>query len=538
MSIDFALITLVLLGYKVSLVLDYAAKPRPRLMRHLRHFCVHTGLWFLGFALEMLLFQRPWFALFNLLGLQLLLIVISNMKQHYLREPFFYTDTEYFWDAIKHPRLYLPFFGIANTVLGFALYFAAAALAFYFEPAYSQWGVAAVLFAVAGAVALGIGGSLTQAQPSWQPSVDIHQMGFTPALWRYAQAERQSLDLAAQAPFAQPWQAPKQLPHLVLVQSESFFDPRRYYADYVQEQVLQHFDVLAAQGQRGQLQVPSWGANTVRTEYAVLSGLEPHLLGVHQFNPYRRLSKHCVPSLAQYLRSIGYKTICVHPYSASFYRRNKAMPLLGFDEFIDITAFTKADYFGAYVSDAALTRKVIACLQEPTDQPLFIHVITMENHGPLHWETVSDAEASTLMQRPVPKGAEDLVPYVRHIQHTDTMLQHLQKALSALPRSAGLCLFGDHVPIMSGVYKQLGEPDGRTDYLLWGTDAVGGSVGVESCGLAAEELGGGRFCGLWGLRKRGSCFSELFSLGGVVLLSSHCMLTRRCCFTVNLFPTH
>lgn len=472
MSIDFALIAVAMVGYKVSLVLDYAAKPRPRVMRHLRHFCVHTGLWLLGFAFEMLLFQRPWFALFNLLGLQLLLIIISNMKQHFLREPFFYTDTEYFWDAIKHPRLYLPFFGIGNTVLGFVIYLAAAALAFYFEPAYSQWPIAVLGFAVAGAVALLLGGSLAQAQPSWQPSADIQQMGFTPALWRYAQAERQALALDEHAPFAQTWQAPALLPHLVVVQSESFFDPRRYYADYVQPHVLTQFDQMAATGQRGVLQVPSWGANTVRTEYAVLSGLEPSLLGVHQFNPYRRLAKHCVPSLAHYLRSIGYKTICVHPYAASFYRRNTAMPLLGFDEFIDIRAFTKDDYFGAYVSDAALARTLTGVLPAQTDQPVFVHVITMENHGPLHWETVSATETHALMQQPVPSGAEDLVPYVRHIQHTDQLLQHVQQTLLTLTRPTGLCLFGDHVPIMSGVYKQLGEPDGSTDYLLWRSDAA------------------------------------------------------------------
>lgn len=490
MSIDFALIALAMLGYKVSLVLDYAVKPRPRLMRHLRHFCVHTGLWLMGFAFEMLLFQRPWFALFNLLGLQLLLIIISNMKQRFLREPFFYTDTEYFWDAIKHPRLYLPFFGIANTVLGFAIYGAAAALAFYFESAYSQWPTAVLLFAGAGAVALLLGGSLARAQPSWQPSADIQQMGFTPALWRYAQAERQVLDLHQQAPFAQAWQSPTVLPHLVLLQSESFFDPRRYYADYIQPQVLAQFDQMAAAGQCGVLQVPSWGANTVRTEYAVLSGLEPSLLGVHQFNPYRRLAKHCVPSLAHYLRSIGYKTICVHPYAASFYRRNTAMPLLGFDEFIDIRAFTKDDYFGAYVSDAALGRKVTELVQAHTEQPVFVHVITMENHGPLHWETVSANEAKALLQQPVPKGAEDLLPYVRHIQHTDQLLQQLQQALAASPRPAGLCMFGDHVPIMSGVYQQLGEPDGSTDYLLWRSDdAIAQPHASVDDSLTAAQLG-------------------------------------------------
>ncbi len=485
MAIDLALIALVLTGLKVSILLDYTARPRPLVLRSLRYMCVHYGIWCLAFAFELILFQRPWFALFNLLGLQSLLIIISNMKQRYLREPFFYTDTEYFWDAIKHPRLYLPFFGIGNTVLGFAIYGVAAVLAFYFEPAHAEgWRVAAEL-SVMGGIALVLGGGFLRSAPSWDPSDDIHRMGFTPALWRYAQAERVDLDLNAHAPFAKAWQAPVVLPNLVMVQSESFFDPRRIYGDYVQPQVLQQFDQLAAEGQRGALQVPSWGANTVRTEYAVLSGLDPALLQVHQFNPYRRLSKHVVPSLAQYLRSIGYKTICVHPYAATFYRRNKAMPLLGFDEFIDIKAFNKDDYFGAYVSDQALGQKVVDLLQSQTEQPLFVFVITMENHGPLHWESVTAAEQAQLLKQPLPQGAEDLAPYVRHIQHTDQMLAHLRDSVANLKRPTGLCLFGDHVPIMTGVYQQLGEPDGSTDYLMWSNQP---SLSTTQQDCAAAEL--------------------------------------------------
>ena len=485
-SLDWVLFSVVGLGFKLSLLLDYVAKPRPKVVRNWRNLFSHSGLWCLGFALELVLFQRPWFALFNLLGLQCLLIIISNMKQHYLREPFFYTDVEYFWDAIKHPRLYIPFFGVGNTVLGFVVYGVAAALAYHFEPSHEHWAWSAGLLAGAGGVVLLLAGSLARSQPVFEPAADIHTMGFTPAMWRYAQAERQDLDLQDQAPFAQSLHAPACLPHLVLVQSESFFDPRRYYAQYVQPTILQQFDHLAAEGQRGQLQVPSWGANTVRTEYAVLSGLEPALMQVHQFNPYRRLSKHIVPSLAQYLRSIGYRTICVHPYAATFYRRNKAMPLLGFDEFIDIQAFTKDDYFGAYVSDQALGQKVTELLQQQTAQPLFVFVITMENHGPLHWETVTAEERTQLLQHALPKGAEDLAPYSRHIVHTDQMLAQLCSSLSQLDRPASLCLYGDHVPIMSGVYQQLGTPDGATDYLIWNTDGL--KHQSETTDLKAEQL--------------------------------------------------
>lgn len=467
MTPDFWLYIAFVIGLLISLGLDYAVQPRPVFRRAVSCWSIHSGIWCLGFALELLLFQRPWFGLFNLLGLQLLLIVISNMKMRYLREPFFYTDTEYFWDAIKHPRLYIPFFGVFNTVLGFVLYGGAAVIAYLYESAYSGLGWPILgLVLVGGALLYGSG---PVRALSFNPSQDTQRLGFVPAMWRYAQAERQSVSLTdSQAPFSQAWQAPAVLPHLVMVQAESFFDPRRVYTDWVQPTVLEHFDQLAAAGQQGLLQVPSWGANTVRTEYAVLSGVNPDLLGVHQFNPYRRLASHQVVSVANYLRSIGYKTVCVHPYAATFYRRDKAIPVLGFDAFIDINAFTDSDKFGAYISDQALAQKVIELLGTGSE-PLFVYVITMENHGPLHWETVSDAEQRQLLLQPLPKGCEDLAPYARHIHHLDLMLAQLSGALAELDRPAGLCVFGDHVPIMSTVYQQLGMPDKATDYLMWGT---------------------------------------------------------------------
>jgi hypothetical protein len=47
------------------------------------------------------------------------------------------------------------------------------------------------------------------------------------------------------------------------------------------------------------------------------------------------------------------------------------------------------------------------------------------------------------------------------------MIACLRQALEQLERSASLCWFGDHVPIMPAVYEQLGIPDGETDYVIW-----------------------------------------------------------------------
>ncbi|KCV64855.1 arylsulfatase, partial [Bordetella bronchiseptica 99-R-0433] len=304
---------------------------------------------------------------------------------------------------------------------------------------------------------------------TYEADQDLRRLGLVATLWLYGRAERQPWTPAMRGgPFdAAPAAAgPGPLPHLVSVQSESFFDARRAFAQ-LKPEVLAGLDALRAEAlEHGRLEVAAWGANTVRTEFAFLTGLAAPALGVHRYNPYRRL-RQPQPSLASHLRQRGYRTVCVHPFHAGFYGRDRVMPWLGFDEFVHLDAFADAPRAGPYVADAALARYVADRLAGQGAQPLYVHVITMENHGPLHWETVDEADAAAVLDGPLAPGCADLVAYARHLRNADAMFGALAAAMRGLSRPAGLCVYGDHVPIMAEVYRRLGEPDGRTDYLIW-----------------------------------------------------------------------
>jgi len=47
------------------------------------------------------------------------------------------------------------------------------------------------------------------------------------------------------------------------------------------------------------------------------------------------------------------------------------------------------------------------------------------------------------------------------------MIGQLTDALSETSTDSILCLYGDHVPSMPGVYETLGFNDPRTDYFIW-----------------------------------------------------------------------
>ncbi|HYG46026.1 MAG TPA: LTA synthase family protein [Bordetella sp.] len=477
-----ALATPFLIGLACSWLMEALLRPRPvpPWRRPVAALAVHIGIWTFAFAIELALFRRPYFAMANVLAVQLIIVLVSLAKYQALREPFIYQDFEYFTDAIRHPRLYLPFMGVWRTCAA-AL---GVAVAFWAGFAFEESMIAAATVPVSGFVMatglLGLAGGLVawlggrcQIAVSFIPASDLERLGLFACLWSYAIHERQPVQhIVKQAPFAARRSAvlsTSVAPHLVVIQSESFFDVRREFPE-MQPSILREFDALCAESvQYGELEVAAWGANTIRSEFAFLSGYAAETIGVHRFNPYRRLARRGkVPTLASHLQSRGYRTICIHPYHGSFYRRDKVLPLLGFDEFIDIREFAEAPRFGAYISDQALADKVAQLIGRRTDSPLYIHVITMENHGPLHWEAVGEKDRQDVLRAPFPQGCDEFVAYGRHLRNSDAMFRRVADALRASDRPGGMLgIFGDHVPIMSQAYRCLRAPLGTSDYLVW-----------------------------------------------------------------------
>ncbi len=481
------MLTVVSAGLFVSLLMGSLVSPTSDRARLPGLYAVLSGLawWFAWFGTACLLSERLYFSVALVVILHAVLIAVNHAKYTSLREPFILQDFEYFTDAIRHPRLYIPFFGIIKTLLLLAAGAVAIALFFSLEkPFYgllSWWQLALAGLSVSALAALSAWA--IRPQLTLNPLVDMRSTGLISLLHahfaEYWQARRKPLpEPASELPV---FGKESQLPNLVLVQSESFFDPRHSYP-FVEPSVLENWDrCCSVAAASGLLSVPAWGANTVRTEASVLTGLSEEALGICRYNPYRRLVKTPVQSLASHLRAQGYRTVCVHPYMGHFYQRDRVLPALGFDEFIDIDAFQDADRCGQYTGDLAVARKVSALLAK-SDKPLFVFVITMENHGPLHLEQPELGLAERVYSRSPEGPVDDLTVYLGHLQHADEMVAQLTEAIGSSIRGGSLCWYGDHVPIMADVYRYIGEPEPTTPWLIWSTDHT-----VDRCsGLKPE----------------------------------------------------
>ncbi|MFZ2237174.1 MAG: LTA synthase family protein [Dokdonella sp.] len=255
----------------------------------------------------------------------------------------------------------------------------------------------------------------------------------------------------------------QQPPDIVIVQSESLFDPARLN-NVEPGRFLTEFRKLAKSSRSGELHVPTFGGGSIRTEFELLTGAPLSSLGGIQY-PWLELDHARFPSLASILARNGYTTTAIHPNGAAFWNRNRVFPELGFQRFIDVAAFKKEDIVGLFTSDAALTDYMIAELKDD-GPPQFLFAITMENHGPFDWRPNLDAER--LAALPMPPQLDDggrlwFGNYLYLLDDADHELGRLAEALKQRKRRTLLLFFGDHLPSIHTVYNQLGFDDGKTE---------------------------------------------------------------------------
>lgn len=494
-EVVFSSLPAALTGIVATVSLESLLRPRPAFSRPWSAWALHVGVMSVIVGMLMVLVGNSWLAAGFLVVIFLILVLVNNAKVASLDEPFVFQDYEYFTDMIRYPRLYIPFFGWRNFLVSVAsglvlLYFAVteAGPLLHLDWRGSLLGGGAV--AVFGLACMWAAGKSPLVM-SFDPQKDLRTFGFVACLWRYGVSSRKLP--AVTSPFEglettsgrAVHGVQGSLPHMVAVQSESFFDPRQLYPG-IRTSLLAEYDRIKSESYAwGALRVPAWGANTIRTEFSFLSGIEHSLLDVHRFNPYRALARGWnVMTLAAFLRSRGYRTICVHPYSKSFYLRDKVLPRMAFDAFWGIECFANARRFGPYVSDASVADKIIETLKSAS-QPTFVFAITMENHGPLHLEKLKPEDAEQLYSVPPSGSSDDLTVYLRHIRNADAMIGMLTKGAEMCERPVELCWYGDHVPIMPKVYAAYGTPCGDVEYVLWRSRST---TAVKPQDIAADQM--------------------------------------------------
>lgn len=484
----------VLLYYLIATTITFAAEilARPRSVAPWRRkptsLGVHVAAVTAVFVLMLSLSARPVFSGLVCVALTALIALINNAKHESLKEPFVFTDLSLFSQLFHHPRLYLPFLSadkVAAIVVGACIFLTA----FFFDTALLV--VSHVELGIVALICVGAAIVLSSRLPlTLEVASDYVATGFIAGFIAYLcnglrLSTFRALHYAfATGPFSRQ-ASPSARPDVVVIQSESFFDARRLGAE-IRQPILKNFDAACASSvQYGRLDVPAWGANTMRTEFAVLSGLSNEALGYARFYPYAFLRRPCL-SLAAWFKRAGYRTTAIHPYHADFFGRDRAFSLMHFERFVDVKHFADAPRAGPYVADSAVADAIIRELDAASGGPSLVMAITMENHGPLHLERVVKGEAMQYHSLGDDARWSDLTAYLRHIKNADAMIGQLMHALSHRERETLVCFYGDHVPAIPRVFEALGKPLRKSDYFIWRSHGEGPSQRAD---ITASQLG-------------------------------------------------
>ena len=438
--------------FGVTLLADALAWPRGR--RQLAALWLHLLIILAAYGLLLALCGAPVVAAVATAALGTALVLVSNAKRAVLGEPLLFTDLVLVGAVFRHPHFYLSALSrwqIATILLG------AVALLFLFA---WQFGTAAAPH-IAGLALLGAATALLVASlslPPWRrlapradAESDVAALGLLPTLllhwWRWRATPGPPAGVAGVP-------APPSVALAVLVQCESFADP----ADLFDDPALQLPGLAAAQRaawMHGRLLVSGFGAYTMRTEYGVIFGRSESELGFRRFDPYLTAIHDAGHALPARLGGAGWRSLFLHPHDMRFYGRDRILPAAGFAELVGPEAFASPTE-GRYVTDDAIADVIMARAAAARD-PMLIHAVTIENHGP--WP--ADRAGARSRQSSA---------YLRLVARGDAMLARLMREIAELRRPAVLLFYGDHRPSIPGAVEPGGDRHTPFVLLRFGAD--------------------------------------------------------------------
>lgn len=234
------------------------------------------------------------------------------------------------------------------------------------------------------------------------------------------------------------------LPNIIVIMDEAFSDLAVLGNLQTNEDYMPFMHQMQ-QGQKntitGYAQVSVCGGNTANSEFEFLTGDTMAFLPSGSI-AYQQYVKQDTPSLASYLKGLGYATYAQHPYYASGWDRERVYPLLGFEHMDFIDDYTNVSYVRKYISDASDMQHIIETYEKKeAGKPAFIFNVTMQNHGG-YTDVYPNFENDIRAQY----NSDALNQYLSLIRKTDAALEDLVSYFSKADEKTVIVFFGDHQP--------------------------------------------------------------------------------------------
>lgn len=242
---------------------------------------------------------------------------------------------------------------------------------------------------------------------------------------------------------------PQDKPDVIIVMSESFWDPTQLPNTKITPDPMPNVRA----NRSGSIFSPEFGGMTANVEFEALTGFSNAFLPYGSI-PYQQYVRGPVPSLATFFRSQGYETTAIHPFEGWFWNRKHVYDAFGFDRFYSIENLPPMQSRGPLVSDKSFTDEIIR-QADATERPFFTFAVSLQGHGP--YEPHRYPDATIEVQSPVSESTrQSIVTYAEGVADADRSLKQLMDWASKRKRHTVIAFFGDHLPPLNQGYTETG----------------------------------------------------------------------------------
>lgn len=276
-----------------------------------------------------------------------------------------------------------------------------------------------------------------------------------------------------------------EMPNIVVVQLESFFDPTEVEWLQFSEDPIPNLRKLFKEYSSGYFKAPSVGAGTANTEFEVLTGMSMRFFGPGEY-PYKTYVKtKPIESAASALTALGYGAEALHNNGGNFYSRAQVFNHMGFDhytskEFMNILQTTP----NGWATDDVLLSNIEESMNTTEGQD-FVFTISVQGHGEYPTEKVIE-NPKIVVTGPEDEGKKNAWEYyVNMVHEMDKFAGDLVKQLEERGEPTVLVFYGDHLPTMGLEAKDLKSRYlYNTNYVIW--DNIG--LKQEDKNLSAYQI--------------------------------------------------
>lgn len=257
-------------------------------------------------------------------------------------------------------------------------------------------------------------------------------------------------------------------PNIIMVQLESFFDPKLIKGVEYSIDPISNFRTLQENYSTGTFSVSTIGGGTANTEFEVLTGLNLDFFAAGEY-PYNNvLLNNTSESICYELKELNYSTHSIHNNEGTFYNRNKVFSNLGFD------TYTPAEYMLinertpiGWAKDQVLIQSILDCLNS-TENKDFIYTISVQGHGSYPNEELDYDKHVTITNIENTEIKIPLEYYVNQVYEMDIFVSDLIKAVNEIDEDTIIVFYGDHLPNFNLSKEDLYNNNlYETEYVIW-----------------------------------------------------------------------